>query len=607
MCGIIGIVGRRPVAEPMLEALERLAYRGYDSAGLATIVDERIERRRAAGDIRKLRHVVTGSPLPGVIGIGHTRWATHGEPTRTNAHPHVAGQVAVVHNGIIENHKELRRDIGLCSTRYRSQTDSEVIAHLLDHALAEDADPERAMRTVMEKAAGAFSVVIMVSGYPDMLLAARRCSPLAIGYGEEEMFVGSDARGLVHMTQRLAYLEDGDWAMVRRGGADIRNSANRAVSRSIRVSEVSDEKPDRAGYRHYMEKEIHEQPEAIGYTLYRYLDPASGTLRFPALPFDPASLPRLTIVAAGTSFYAGMVAKYWFERLARLPVDVDIASEFRYRDPVLVPGGAALAISQSGESIDTLMALRHASSQQQHALGLVNVAECTIERESSATLRTLAGPEIAVASTKVFTTQLVALAALAVSWGLQRGTLDGDEARDILDALSQLPAAFSELLADHQRWTECAEELVQARDMIYLGRGANYPIALEGALKFKEITYIHAEGYAAGEMKHGPIALLEEGSPVVVVAPSDQWFGKTASNITEARARGARIALISDRNGIDELGDAATWTFTMPDIHQVVAPILYALPVQLLAYLTAVSKGTNIDQPRNLAKTVTVE
>jgi glucosamine--fructose-6-phosphate aminotransferase (isomerizing) len=607
MCGIVGIIGKSDVARTMVDALKRLEYRGYDSAGVATITGETLTRRRAKGKLFNLEKDLDDTPLSGATGIGHTRWATHGPPTVGNAHPHTAGRVAVVHNGIIENHQEIRDELIAGGVVIESDTDTEVVAHLMERHLEDGLDPVAAMRAVVARVTGAFAFVVMIAGYPDMLLAARRASPLAIGHGEGEMFLGSDALALAPMTRRITYLKDGDWAVVRRDGAEIFDGEGNKVDRGVSLTEVSGALIGKGNHRHFMEKEIHEQPEVIGYTLFRYYDPVSGTLAFPEMPFDPAALPKLTIVAAGTSYYAAMVAKYWFEGLARISVEVDIASEFRYRNTVLPEGGAALFISQSGESLDTLMALHHARAEGQHILGLVNVPESTIEREADVVIRTLAGPEICVASTKAFTTQLVALAALAVDWGRARGTLDAGRAGEILTALNHLPASMAEVLEREDRWVACAQELAQARDVIYLGRGSNYPIALEGALKLKELSYIHAEGYAAGEMKHGPIALLEEGVPVVMVAPHDEWFEKTASNLKEALARGARVILLSDKAGVAKLGADASWSFELPDIDPVVAPLLYSLPVQLLAYYTAVEKGTDVDQPRNLAKSVTVE
>jgi glutamine---fructose-6-phosphate transaminase (isomerizing) len=607
MCGIVGIIGKDQVARAMVDALKRLEYRGYDSAGVATITGETLTRRRAKGKLFNLEKDLDDSPLSGETGIGHTRWATHGPPTVGNAHPHTAGRVAVVHNGIIENHGEIRAELIAGGTVIESDTDTEVVAHLLEKHLENGLDPVAAMRAVVERVTGAFAFVVMVAGYPDMLLAARRASPLAIGHGDGEMFVGSDALALAPMTRRITYLKDGDWAVVRREGVEIFDATGAPVDRGVSLTEVSGALIGKGNYRHFMEKEIHEQPDVVGYTLFKYYDPTSDALTFPELPFDPATLPKLTIVAAGASYYAAMVAKYWFEGLARLSVEVDIASEFRYRNTVLPKDGAALFISQSGETLDTLMALHHARAEGQHILGLVNVPESTIEREADVVFRTLAGPEICVASTKAFTTQLMTLACLAVAWGKARGTLDQARAAEIMAALTHVPASMAEVLGDLDRWIACARELAQARDVIYLGRGSNYPIALEGALKLKELSYIHAEAYPAGEMKHGPIALLEEGLPVVMVAPHDEWFEKTASNLKEARARGAKVVLLSDKAGVAKLGAEASWAFELPDIDPVAAPLLYTLPVQLLGYYTAVEKGTDIDQPRNLAKSVTVE
>jgi len=607
MCGIVGIIGARPVARLMIDALKRLEYRGYDSAGVATIAGNALSRRRAEGKLFNLEKDLAENPLAGETGIGHTRWATHGAPTLRNAHPHVVGRVAVVHNGIIENHQEIRDELAARGMVVESDTDTEVIAHLMQNGLGAGRTPEDAMRAVFERITGAFAFVVMVVDDPDMLLVARRSSPLAIGHGDGEMYVGSDALALAPLTRRISYLEDGDWAVVRRDGVQVFDAGDNSVDRPISLTEVSGALIGKGNRRHFMEKEIHEQPEVVGYTLFHYYDPSSGSFLFPDLPFDPRDLPKLTIVAAGTSFYAAAVAKYWFEGLARLPIEIDIASEFRYRKTVLPKGGAALFISQSGESLDTLMALRHARDEGQTILAVVNVPESTIERESDVVLRTLAGPEICVASTKAFTTQLVTLLVLAVAWGRARGALDKGRAAVILEALEHLPARMAEVLADDGRWIACSHELARSRDIIYLGRGLNYPIAMEGALKLKELSYIHAEGYAAGEMKHGPIALLEDGVPVVIVAPHDDWFDKTASNVTEVLARGGRVVLLSDKAGMDRLGDEAAWKFELPSVDPTVAPLLYALPVQLLAYHTAVEKGTDVDQPRNLAKSVTVE
>ncbi len=607
MCGIVGIIGNAPVACRMIDALKRLEYRGYDSAGLATIVDDGLARCRAEGKLSNLEQALAAEPLDGTTGIGHTRWATHGAATLRNAHPHAFGRVAVVHNGIIENHQDIRDELVASGNKLESDTDTEVIAHLVDRFLAEGATPEAAMQATVEQVGGAYAFAIMIADQPDLLMVARRSSPLAIGFGDDEIFVGSDALALVPFTRRICYLEDGDWAVLRRDGAVIRDADGTVVERPVVLTEVSGALVGKGNYRHHMEKEIHEQPEVVGYTLFRYYDPNTGAMTLPDLPFEPAALSKLTIVAAGTSYFAGMVAKYWFESLVRIPVEVDIASEFRYRNAVLPAGGAVLLISQSGESLDTLMALRHARTSGQHILGLVNVPESSIEREADAVIRTLAGPEICVASTKAFTTQLAALLCLAIAWGRARGALAASMAGQILEDLGHLPARMAAVLSQTQRWRSCAYDIAHARDILYLGRGPSYPIAMEGALKLKELSYIHAEGFAAGEMKHGPIALLDESVPVVIVAPNDEWFDKTASNMTEAVARGGRVVLLSDRTGISRLGETATWRFELPVVDPVVAPLLYALPVQLLAYYVAIAKGTDIDQPRNLAKSVTVE
>ena len=607
MCGIIGMIGNTSVVPSILEGLRRLEYRGYDSAGIAVLNQGTTERRRAAGKIAKLENELTKKPLDGNTGIGHTRWATHGVPNVVNAHPHVSGSVSVVHNGIIENHKQLREELVSFGFAMETETDTEVVAHLVKYYHDRGLTPEKIMRAIIDRLSGAYALVIMIADYPGMLMAARKSSPLAIGFGNNAMFVGSDALALAPMTRRISYLEDGDWTIINQDSLTIYNSKNVQVERPVSLTEVSGALIGKGKYRHFMDKEIHEQPEVIGYTLSAFYDPNSNYMKMPEVTFNPGLLPKLTIVAAGTSYYAGMIAKYWLEGLARLPVEVDIASEFRYRNSVLPDGGAALFISQSGESLDTLMALRHAREKGQHIIGLINVDESTIARESDVVLKTLAGPEISVASTKAYTTQLAALLCLSVDWAQKRNVLDKKKAFEIMDELSRLPTALAEVLADKERWNACAHELAGARDVIYLGRGLNFPTALEGALKLKELSYIHAEGYAAGEMKHGPIALLDEGMPVVMVAPYDEWFDKTASNLKEALARGGRVVLLSDKEGIERLDDKPAWVFEMPKVNPMVSPILYALPVQLLAYYIALEKGTDVDQPRNLAKSVTVE
>ncbi len=607
MCGIIGMIGNTSVVPSILEGLRRLEYRGYDSAGIAVLNQGTMDRRRAAGKIAKLENELREKPLDGNTGIGHTRWATHGVPNVVNAHPHVSGSVSVVHNGIIENHKQLREELVSLGFAMETETDTEVAAHLVKYYYDQGLTPEEIMRAIIDRLSGAYALVIMIADHPGMLMAARKSSPLAIGFGNNAMFVGSDALALAPMTRRISYLEDGDWTIINRDGLTIYNSKNVQVERPVSLTEVSGALIGKGKYRHFMDKEIHEQPEVIGYTLSAFYDPNSNYMKMPKVAFNPGLLPKLTIVAAGTSYYAGMIAKYWLEGLARLPVEVDIASEFRYRNSVLPDGGAALFISQSGESLDTLMALRHAREKRQHIISLINVGESTMARESDVVLKTLAGPEISVASTKAYTTQLSILLCLSVDWAQKRNFLDKKKASEIMDELSRLPTALAEVLNDKERWNACAHELAGAKDVIYLGRGLNFPTALEGALKLKEISYIHAEGYAAGEMKHGPIALLDEGMPVVMVAPYDEWFDKTASNLKEALARGGRVVLLSDKEGIERLDDKPAWVFEMPKVNPIVSPILYALPVQLLAYYTAIEKGTDVDQPRNLAKSVTVE
>ena len=607
MCGIVGIISTQSVTERILTSLKRLEYRGYDSAGISAIKNRKIERCRAAGKLSNLERALVKQPISGSIGIGHTRWATHGVPSIENAHPHVSGQVAVVHNGIIENYQQLKEELANDGVTMQTETDTEVVAHLANAYLQAGMQPKDMMQALLSKIQGAFALLIMMAQHPNTLLAARKYSPLAIAYGDREMFLGSDALALAHLSRKISYLEDGDWAIITKEGAKIFNFKNEIVERPSKITDASNKTPDKGKYAHYMEKEIHEQPEVIGYTFASYCSPITGKITLPKFKFCASELPKLTIVAAGTSFYAGMVAKYWFENLARIPTEVDIASEFRYRNPVLIKNGAALFISQSGESLDTLMAQRYAKENGQNIISLVNVPESTIARESDTVLKTLAGPEISVASTKAFTTQPITLLTTAVHWGELRGVLSDKEAKEIIDNLANLPSLLAKVLSDELDWIGASSELALSQDVIYLGRGVNFPIALEGALKLKEISYIHAEGYAAGEMKHGPIALLEKGVPVVMVAPHDEWFEKTSSNLKEAIARGARVVLLSDDKGIEKLHEAATWIFRMPRVHPMLTPILYSLPVQLLAYHTAKKKGTEIDQPRNLAKSVTVE
>jgi glutamine---fructose-6-phosphate transaminase (isomerizing) len=606
MCGIIGILGRQPAAPLLVEGLKRLAYRGYDSAGVATLVNGHIDRRRAEGKLANLEELLARSPLSGSVGIGHTRWATHGRPSETNAHPHATDRVAIVHNGIIENFQLLRDELMAEGAEFETETDSEVVAHLLTHALERQRTPEQAMHMAMERLKGAFSLAVIFAGRPDIMIGARRGAPLAVGYGAGEMYLGSDALALAPFTQRIAYLEEDDWTLLNAEGACFFNRG-RPVERAAKITALSGAIVGKGNHRHFMMKEISEQPAVIGETLQSLVNPLTRHTALPALPVDFGALERLAIVGCGTAYLAGVVAKYWFEKLARLPVEVDIASEFRYRAAPLPENGITLGISQSGETADTLAAMRYAKGQGHKLLAVVNVPESTMAREADCLLPTLAGPEIGVASTKAFTTQLVVLACLALNAGRARGAIDAPQEARLVQALAEVPAHVAEVLASDTAIRSVAHEIAEARDVLFLGRGATYPIAMEGALKLKELSYIHAEGYAAGEMKHGPIALIDEEMPVIVVAPTDELFDKTASNLEEAAARGARVILIADRAGIARLDAKAAHVIEVPAADPFVAPILYALPVQLLAYHAAVAKGTDVDQPRNLAKSVTVE
>ena len=606
MCGIVGVLGKGPVAEQLVDALKRLEYRGYDSAGVATVENGQLGRRRAEGKLRNLEELLKRSPLYGDTGIGHTRWATHGKPVEANAHPHMTDLVSVVHNGIIENFRELKEELMAEGAVFTSDTDTEVIAHLITRELKTGSDPVRAVFNTLKRLQGAFALAIIFRGYDDLLIVARQGSPLAIGYGNGEMFVGSDAIALAPFTDAIAYLEDGDWAVLTRKGVAIRDRNGKAVERPVTRSLATALLVDKGNHRHFMAKEIHEQPEVIGHTLAAYVDLATNRVDIPALPFDFASLTRLSLSACGTAFYACLVAKYWFERWARLPVDVDIASEFRYRETALDQGGAALFVSQSGETADTLATLRYCRSQGQRILSIVNVRESSIARESDAILPTLAGPEIGVASTKAFTCQLTVLACLAIAAGRARGVIGPGLEAELVQALSEVPRHMATMLRDERPYETLAHRLSKARDVLYLGRGSSYPIALEGALKLKEISYIHAEGYAAGELKHGPIALIDENMPVIVIAPRDDLYDKTVSNMQEVAARGGQIVLISDADPAST-GCAIATHLAVPPVHRFVAPLVYAVPVQLIAYHTAVFMGTDVDQPRNLAKSVTVE
>lgn len=608
MCGIVGIVGSAPVANRLVDALKRLEYRGYDSAGIATLEAGDITRRRAEGKLGNLAQKLCFEPLGGQIGIGHTRWATHGAPTEQNAHPHATDRVAVVHNGIIENFRELLADLAKDGYLPQSQTDTEAVALWCSRELVNGADPELAVARTLKKLKGAFALAFLFKGEEGLLIAARHGAPLAIGYGDTEMYLGSDAMALAPFTSRLTYLEDGDWAVVTPSGVTIRDGTDAIVSREQKLSHASALLVDKGNYRHFMAKEIYEQPETISHTLSHYVDMGAEKVAVrETLPFDWADLSRLTISACGTAYLAGAVAKYWFERYARLPVDIDVASEFRYREPPLEKGGLSLFISQSGETADTLAALRYCAGQGQHVASLVNTLESTIARESHVVFPILCGPEIGVASTKALTAQLTALASLAIAAGRARGVLNVEQEAELVRALIHLPAAVSQALNTEGQIVEIAKRLSRAKDVLYLGRGAMFPIAMEGALKLKEISYIHAEGYAAGELKHGPIALVDEQMPVIVVAPSDELVDKTMSNMQEVAARGGKIILITDAEGAATVGHGIADVILVPKVSSFVAPILACIPVQLLAYHTAVFMGTDVDQPRNLAKSVTVE
>ncbi|MBA4757004.1 glutamine--fructose-6-phosphate transaminase (isomerizing) [Sphingosinicella sp.] len=607
MCGIIGILGKGDVTDQLVAGLRRLEYRGYDSAGVCTIVDGHFERRRAEGKLDNLAKKLALDPLPGHIGIAHTRWATHGAPTEDNAHPHIVGDVTLVHNGIIENFKELRDELSAEGRTFASQTDTEVVAHLVARELEHGKTPIEAVQAVLPRLHGAFALAMMFKGRDNLLVGARLGAPLVVGIGEGENYLGSDALALAPMTQKIAYLEEGDWAVLSREKIEIFDRDNTPVTREVTLSGVSGAMIDKGNHRHFMQKEIFEQPVVVAQTLQAYLKPLDGKVALPIPEFDLAEVKRVTIVACGTSYYAGLVAKYWFEKFARVPVDIDVASEFRYREPVLDPGGLALFISQSGETADTLAALRHCRAEGQKIAVVVNVPTSSMAREADLLLPTNAGPEIGVASTKAFTCQLAVLAAFAANLARAKGKMTAEEEREIVKHLAEAPAALNAALAHDEEIEKMAPLVAAARDVLYLGRGPDYPMALEGALKLKEISYIHAEGYAAGEMKHGPIALIDDSVPVIVIAPSGPLFEKTVSNMQEVAARGGRIVLISDAAGIAKAGDGAIATIEMPDCHPLIQPLVYAVPVQLLAYHVAVAKGTDVDQPRNLAKSVTVE
>jgi glutamine---fructose-6-phosphate transaminase (isomerizing) len=608
MCGIVGILGRAPVAEQLVDSLKRLEYRGYDSAGVATLEGDHLERRRAEGKLKNLETRLRSEPLAGHTGIGHTRWATHGKPTEGNAHPHATENVAVVHNGIIENFRELRHALEKEGAKFSSETDTEVVAHLVNSYLLKGLSPQEAVKASLPRLRGAFALAFLFKGHNDLLIGARKGSPLAMGYGDGEMYLGSDAIALAPFTDTISYLEDGDWAVLSREIGVIYDEHGAVANREVLKSGASSFLVDKANYRHFMAKEIHEQPEVVGHTLARYLDMATERVELPVkLPFDFKDIQRISITACGTASYAGYIGKYWLERFARLPVELDVASEFRYREAPLRKGDLAIFISQSGETADTLAALRYAKAQGAHTLSVVNVPTSTIARESETVLQTLAGPEIGVASTKAFTCQLMVLAALAVAAGRARGELSDQDETKLAHGLVEVPRLMAAALTIEPQIEKLARDIAKSRDVLYLGRGTSYPLALEGALKLKEISYIHAEGYAAGELKHGPIALIDENVPVVVIAPHDKVFDKTVSNMQEVAARGGNIILMTDAKGAAEATIQSLVTIVLPDMAAAFAPMVYAIPVQLLAYHTAVVMGTDVDQPRNLAKSVTVE
>ena len=607
MCGIIGIVGNKPVAERLVDGLRRMEYRGYDSAGICTIHEGALVRRRAEGKLNNLIAELADNPAPGEIGIAHTRWATHGAPTAKNANPHATEHVALVHNGIIENFKELRAELRDAGRTLESDTDSEVVAHLVSELVENGRSPQEAVADVLPRLRGAFALAIAFRDHPDILIGARRGSPLVVGYGVNETYIGSDALALAPLTQEISYLEEGDWVVVTRDGASIYDAENTAVTREICNSGASAAAVEKGNYRHFMQKEIFEQPTVVAQTLGSYLRQSDNSVALPQFDFDISRIKRITIVACGTSYYAGMVAKYWFEQFARVPVDIDVASEFRYREPVLEEGGLALFISQSGETADTLAALRHCKENGQTIGVIVNVPTSSMAREADLLLPTHAGPEIGVASTKAFSCQLAVLAALAAHMAVKKGLMSREEEQAVVGHLLEAPAALNAALDHDDDIASMAHLIAPARDVLYLGRGPDFPLAMEGALKLKEISYIHAEGYASGEMKHGPIALIDSEVPVIVLAPSGPLFEKTVSNMEEVRARGGQIVLISDAKGLEEAGEGCLATIEMPQVHPLIAPLVYAIPVQLLAYHVACVKGTDVDQPRNLAKSVTVE
>ncbi|MBB2204821.1 glutamine--fructose-6-phosphate transaminase (isomerizing) [Gluconacetobacter takamatsuzukensis] len=607
MCGIVGVVGGRDATPIIFDALRRLEYRGYDSAGIATLVDGRIERRRAAGKLDNLAAVLARAPLAGVTGIGHTRWATHGAPTENNAHPHGTPRVSVVHNGIIENFETLRRELEQAGHVFVTETDSETVAQLVDFHLARGLSPREAAFATLRRLEGAYALAMIFAGHDNLLIGARHGAPLVVGYGENEMFLGSDSLALAPLTRRIAYLDDGDWVMVTPDGAEFFDASGERVERAVRTTALIAGSVGKDGYRHFMDKELHEHPVVIGQTLQRLIDPATRRVMLPDLPFDLAGLPRAAITACGSAFYAGLIGRYWLEGMAGLPVDIDVASELRYRDPPLTPGGLGLLISQSGETADTLAALRGMRARGQHILSVLNVEQSTMARESDVVLGTVAGPEISVASTKAFTAQLSVLACLTIAIGRARGTLTAAQEQDLVAELLDLPSRANEVFDQAPAIREMAAVVAEARDVLYLGRGSSFPVAMEGALKLKEVSYIHAEAYAAGEMKHGPISLIDSTVPIVATLPSGRLFEKTLSNLQEARARGGRLLVFTDTEGEARLRGLAEIVVALPTVSEFTAPVIQTIPVQMLAYEVALLKGTDVDQPRNLAKSVTVE
>ena len=604
MCGIIGIVGVEPVAGRLIDSLRRLEYRGYDSAGVAALVDGRIERRRAAGKLRNLDAVLSAEPLVATVGIGHTRWATHGAPTLANAHPHKAGRVAVVHNGIIENFAPLKAALIAQGRHFESETDTEVVAHLIDRELASGKDPIGAFKAALDQITGAYALAVLIEGEDNLVMGARRGSPLVVGYGAGEMFIGTDALALGPLTNRIAFLEDGDFVAIDHDTARIFDADGHAVERPMHIVSAASALVEKGNYRHFMEKEIHDQPDAVQHTLSAYVDPITGSVASPGVDF--AAIDRLQIIACGTASYAGMIGRYLFERLAGLPTDVEIASEFRYREPALAPGALAMAVSQSGETADTLAALRWCKARGIATAALVNSHESTMAREADVMFPTHAGPEIGVASTKAFTAQVAALTALAIAAARQRGRIDAVEEARLVGILLEAPRLIADTIRGEDTISAVVHDIARARDVLYLGRGTMYPLALEGALKLKEISYIHAEGYAAGELKHGPIALVDEATPIIVIAPTDALFDKTASNMSEVIARGGRVIMITDAEGATHAPDGVSIVL-VPACDPLIAPLVLAVPIQLIAYQVAAFKGADVDQPRNLAKSVTVE